>query len=252
MASPPTTARQPFVLHLSLENLPRDSEENFTNNSGSLFWALRDRTRIVEALTPQKALQQLSSPDLAGVLVSDAAITRPIMAAVLEKLVSYTKDGGVVVLAGSFGKNIQENVLNNFFRNTWGLPWRAGTYHAQWRGGTLATLDPRSAIAASSPSLKQSYKVEGLCLKGFAPSTAIYQAVRNPDESPLVHTRLGSGYLGYIADFLLSDAASKVLFAMLGLPMEGPNDRRDAMLMADHDSMFMDSEEEDEEEDGWY
>lgn len=51
----------------------------------------------------------------------------------------------------------------------------------------------------------------------YSPTEDSHLRTQQISESPVVHTRMGNGYLGYVGDVNYEEASSKVILAMLGL-----------------------------------
>jgi hypothetical protein len=198
-----------FVMLLAL-----DGDDLTERHSESLIAGIRAKLELVKAVTPNQALRHLASPNLAGVFVTDAGITNRKTANVLRKLVEFAKSGGSVVLGGAFSSYVSPLDMNSFFEKSWGLAWKSGSYHR-------ATFSRHSShdLVKANTSLLPSYSMKALHVKGIKPEVAVYRPQEIPDlsESPVVRTRMGNGYLGYVGDVNYEEGSSKVILAMFGL-----------------------------------
>jgi hypothetical protein len=235
----PVVAESPskaFVMLLAL-----DGDDMTERYSESLIAGIRAKLELVKAVTSDLALRHLASPDLAGVLVTDAGITNRKNANILRKLVEFTKSGGSVVLGGAFSSHVRPLDLNSFFEKSWGLTWKSGPYHRE-------TFFRHSShdLVKKNASLPPSYSMKALHVKDIKPEVAVYrptqdsrveslgsasQQVSNFSESPAVQTRMGDGYLGYVGDVNYEEGSSNVILAMLGL-LDAP-----LMSSASHESL---------------
>ncbi|KAG6916896.1 hypothetical protein DXG01_004729 [Tephrocybe rancida] len=180
--------------------------------------ALHAETAVKKAITGSEALTHLASPDLKGVFVADAAITKRPNAQVLTKLVEFTRAGGSVVFGGSFSSFIRPPDLATFFSNSWGLNWKSASYHR-----AVFILNRSHYIAKFPHSLPWSYSMKALHIEGFPPSAVIYKEDgANSAESPVVQVPVGKGHVGYIGDVNWEQSSIKVLLAMLSSSESSP------------------------------
>ncbi|KAL0575379.1 hypothetical protein V5O48_006592 [Marasmius crinis-equi] len=216
---PPATFSRRFIMLVSLQN-----EDWFHEMYGHVFSALREKVQIKQALTSDTAFSYLASPDLVGVLITDYGVADANHATLLRKLVDYAKAGGLVVAGANFSNHMTG--ARAFFQ-PWGFQWQKGSYHR-----TTFQKNSAAGIVESNPSLPQTYNAKALHLTGLAQANAVYlpapdaqvqslvfpaTSVRNFEESPVVHAKVGKGYLGYIGDVNAEKDTTSILFAMLGL-----------------------------------
>ncbi|SJL04759.1 uncharacterized protein ARMOST_08129 [Armillaria ostoyae] len=218
----PSDVKDQFILILSLEH-----QDYYSDILSHLLSALKARITTKQALTENSALQLLSSSNLVGVLVTDAAIASRKHTNVLTKLVEWTKAGGCVVVGGMFSGNINGTDMGRFFGSSWGLPWRMGSYHR-----TTFSRNEENSTVKQNPSLPSSYSMKAVHLSGVDSSVALYKAtmnsrveslvfaatpVQNLAEAPVAQTRVGKGYFGYLGDVNGEDLSTPVVLAMLGI-----------------------------------
>ncbi|KAJ8093472.1 hypothetical protein PM082_020329 [Marasmius tenuissimus] len=218
-AKPPASFSRRFIMLLSLQN-----EDYFHEMYGQVYSALREKTRIKQALTSHAAFSFLGSPDLAGVFITDYGIAESQNASLLRKLVDYAKAGGLVVAAGQFSNHMTG--ARGFFQ-PWGFQWQKGSYHR-----TTFQKNPAVELVESNPSLPQTCNMKALHLTGLGQANAVYlpapdsqvsslvfpsTPVRNFEESPVVHAKVGKGWFGYIGDVNTEKESATILLAMLGL-----------------------------------
>ncbi|KAG7453095.1 uncharacterized protein BT62DRAFT_959370 [Guyanagaster necrorhizus] len=197
-----------FILLLSLEN-----KDHFDEIYADFLCALRSKARVERALTQSEALTFLASSDLGGVFVTGPSVTQQKHNSVLTKLIEYTKAGGLVVIGGLFSTSISSLEMDGFWLK-WGQPWKMGSYHREtfFRNANNATVQV-------NPSLSKHYSMKAVYLKNVNSSAAMYKdSDQSGDiESPAIHTKLGSGYLGYLGDVNAEKSSTNVLLSMLGL-----------------------------------
>ncbi|KAJ7184527.1 hypothetical protein C8R46DRAFT_1185926 [Mycena filopes] len=224
----PSSSSGPFILHLTLNKstqIPRDTVSN-----------LRDVIDVSRAKSKTKALSLLSSPQIVGVLITDAGILHGKNADMLARLVAYAKNRGVVVIGGSFRTfegnkptDVTPTQLEAFFRQSWGLPWKMG---ARRRADlTLNTHHKRAeeTLAASNP-LPKTWKIrEAQHLKGVRADAALYISTGHSQldptgfrasgltETPVAFAEIGKGHLGFVGDLGAENATADVILAMFGL-----------------------------------
>ncbi|KAL1942221.1 hypothetical protein VTO73DRAFT_6285 [Trametes versicolor] len=211
--SMPTTSKtavppKPNILVISLEKEPYIEEIH-----DQLYRALRKNATVTEVLDARSANRALSSPTHpSAILVSDAAVTRPAHAALLARLIEYTRGGGRVVLGMQLSNHFQLDTVGPFFRK-WGLAWDKGSYHRTTFGlnpaGVPAPLDPSTLFPAVSMKAVHLKNVPRECAVYLpTPASRLESIVHastpitgdKAQESPAVWARIGDGYLGYIGD----------------------------------------------------
>ncbi|KAG6868431.1 hypothetical protein C0993_003108 [Termitomyces sp. T159_Od127] len=210
-------SEQSFLLLLSLED-----DEIFTTSHGHCLSAIREKIVVSQALTVSAALTRLDDKNLVGVLVTDIGIVKPEHKEILPHLIKYVKQGGTVVVGGTFSSFVSASDLDSFFNNAWGLPWKSGAYHR-----TRFLRSDQHDLAAKNMSLPSSYSMKALHLRGLASSDPIYlpadMQLQTPmpfddhAESPVVRRKIGEGYIGYVGDVDAETETTNVVLAMFGL-----------------------------------
>jgi len=214
------TPTEKFVLLISLE------EDFFTSIHAHFLSALESRIKVTKALTPQQALQDLESPNLIAVYLTDAGAARPKHKALVTKLVAYTKNGGTVIAGGQFSNHVYPNEFEDFTK-AWGLTWTFGSYHR-----TTFSLNPNNDIVKQNPSLSASYSMKSLHASQILPKHAIYKSTENSylqslvfaptkiedkGEAPAAQSKVGQGWFGFIGDVNGEVGSTNTVLAMLGL-----------------------------------
>jgi hypothetical protein len=221
-------ASKPFVMILSLAG-----DTLFANIHAHLLQALRTRAHVTTSVTAEAAedaLQHLNTSDLAAVLVADCYISETPFQSVLTKLVEYAKSGRPV--GGTFSSFMLWPQFPTFFGTAWGVQWKSGSYTKNEFSYNPAANPLFTDDARLPPSLPY---MKGLYLTGFKPEDAVYfpkvwddddpddepdtSATKREElaESPIVYTRLGKGYLGYVGFINGEKEITDVVLAMLRL-----------------------------------
>ncbi|KAF6758600.1 hypothetical protein DFP72DRAFT_887645 [Ephemerocybe angulata] len=179
--------------------------------------AISTKYRVIKTTEPRDAIQKLSTPGLAGVIVTDGGAAKRSAEAVLKKLAEYAKSGGTVIAGCAFSSFVSEDEFRAFFR-AFGLAWKRGAYHRE-----TFYLNTANVVAKANPLLATSYSMKALQVDGISPSMAIYK--ENPNatrfgQAPVVITKVGSangrvGYIGDVNDEAPSDKIYLAIFEML-------------------------------------
>ncbi|KAF9460879.1 hypothetical protein BDZ94DRAFT_1197036 [Collybia nuda] len=213
---PPKKTSRPFMMILSF-----NAQNFFTEHQSNLLSTFRAKLEVLHGLSNERVVDLLTSSDLVGILVTDVAIANPENAYLLARLVEYTKAGGTVIVGGPFSGVLKLPDVATFFGDVWGLPWKAGDCTR-----TDITINGKHDFVKDHPSLPTSFTVKALHLSGITPSMAVYIAskgshnyepLKKVTQAPIVHTKVGEGYLGYLGDVGLGGSHTSVMLAMLGL-----------------------------------
>jgi hypothetical protein len=226
-------ASKPFVMVLSLAG-----DNLFADTNTHLLQALRIRAHVTISLTASDALQHLHTSDLAAVLVTDCQIndseTPFEEEEVLTELIEYARSGRPVVIGGTFSAWMRFPDFAEFFGENWGVQWTFSTSTRNEFSYNPAANNLFKDEAKLPPSLP---RMKGVQLTGFKPGDAVYLTKvdedededgpdepnvskttrEKPAESPIVYTRLGKGYLGYVGFSNGEKELTDVVLAMLRL-----------------------------------
>lgn len=142
-------------------------------------------------------------------------------------LVSYTKNGGTVILGTLFSSFVTPPTFNRWMKETWNLPWKFGDYHR-----TDVFQNPACDLNGyKSGVLQKSYSQKAVFLKDVDKEAAMYypsgesrtqSAVFPPQsvdvsQTPVVFMKIGAGKLGYIGDVNNEDGSMMALMMMCNL-----------------------------------
>lgn len=233
-----------FTLIITLED-----EEVFHRIHEEQVSTLKDNDEVKTASTSAQALQLLQSPDLRAIYVADAGIIKSTNARVLTKVVEFTKSGGTLVVGGMFPSMASNPEMSKFF-SAFGLSWKRGSY-----GWNEFDAVWTSETGKRNPSLPESYSMKAVNIESIRPSDVVYMqggdlwddddddfnVFTKPAtpgfESPVLRTRVGNGYLGYVGDVNGEDESTEVVLALLDLldpppPIAGPSSRKFVMVLS--------------------
>ncbi|KAL1683383.1 hypothetical protein EV122DRAFT_176769, partial [Schizophyllum commune] len=215
------SASEAFVLIVVLE------DDGFWHDiHAHLLKDLRAKIAVRQSTSKNEIRELLASPDLAGVLVVDAGIARRRNASLADELAAYAKRGGAVVIGGQFSNHITPSEMKALTQR-FGLSWTMGDYHR-----TTHTRNAQNAIVQRNPSLPKSYSMKAVHIAGADPAAAMYGPTEDSklqsmvfapvkidklSEYPVVHARVGDGYLGFIGDVNGETESTHPVLAMLGL-----------------------------------
>ncbi|KAF8643577.1 hypothetical protein AX16_008965 [Volvariella volvacea WC 439] len=210
-----------FILLLTLEDL-----RIFNDVFDDLSSTLPSKVRVETAQTSAQAMNLLSSPGLAGVVVGDAGVARRKANAVLMKLVEYAKAGGKVVFGGCFSSFAKKDEMNTVFRK-FDVSWKIGSYHR-----TTFVRNPQNLTVKDNRSLDEQLSMKAVHVASIIPADALYvptedsyleslvfapEPITNLNEAPSVGRKVGDGYLGFVGDVNGETGSTKIVLAMLGL-----------------------------------
>ncbi|KAF9485618.1 hypothetical protein BDN70DRAFT_533975 [Pholiota conissans] len=171
----------------------------------------------------REAIALMESDALYGVYVADEGIQNVQNMGVLQSLKKYALGGGRVVFGGLFGQNTDPEAFSFMF-SLIGLPWKYGS-----TGTCEAQLNQQHEIATRYPTLNESFHMDAVHVKGFAPGDDLYKKSLNPEEkrqqgntlqhAPIIQSRLGRGRIGYIGGV---GAPPEILLALLDFSIPVP------------------------------
>lgn len=208
----------PFFLVISLEYV-----DYISTIHKHLFSALEAKAHVKLVKTSTAALLHLDSPDILGIIIADAGVSRAKHGRILRRVVAYAKRGGTVVVGGQFSNNMS---LDTTFFEAWGLPWTIGDYHRT----TLYKKETHNLVKLN-PSLPNDISIKAVHIAGLEPGAGMYLPtnesrlesrvfpnipIQNVQESPLVHIRIGDGFFGYVGDVNGEPECTPIVLSMLG------------------------------------
>jgi len=119
------------------------------------------------------ATRYLEANNAKAIVVTDEGLTKAKNKPVLDKVVSYLRNGGLVIIGLHFPNFTIMDVFNQFFRKAFGLPWMRGDYHRTFQ------FDPSSTLPANvaSASLPAPFSMKVLHVKNARPEENIFVPV---------------------------------------------------------------------------
>ncbi|OCH91987.1 hypothetical protein OBBRIDRAFT_833801 [Obba rivulosa] len=188
-----------------------------------LYSALRKRAELTHLTSARAAIERLMrTPTPKAVIVTDAGVTEHEHRNVLERLVAYTKGGGIVVFACQFSSFVKFKDLSAMFKVMWKLPWTAGSYSA-------TDFRPnRAAKGIDTTGFAPKFDAKALQLDGVAREDAIYHPSHihskagDTMSTPAAYTTCGIGRVGFVGDVNSTEESISVILAMC-FPKELPS-----------------------------
>ena len=214
---------RPEILLLSL------AFQSFLDESySSLIDNLYRSAQLKRAKTASGTINYLEANNPRAILVTDEGLMKAKNRVVREKVVSYVRDGGLVIVGLHFPNFTRMDVFDRFFNETFDLPWQHSDYHR-----TEFQLNPSYSlpIGVASNKLPAPYSMKVLHVKNARPDEKIFVPVPNamtqsnvfPPEhvdqaqAAVVGAKVGNGYLVYIGDVNTEEGSDKIILSLLGL-----------------------------------
>lgn len=126
----------------------------------------------------------------------------------------YAKGGGTVVFGGVVSSFARPDDMRSYFSHEWSLSWEMGSYHRevfsvnQW----ILSVEGRERFSG----LPSSYSMKDVQIKGADQKDSIYVGHGGATESPIVFSKSGNGYVGWIGDVNTEDETIQVVKVMCG------------------------------------
>jgi hypothetical protein len=193
----------------------------------SLFNSLGDVAQLKRAKAPDSAMRYLEANNPKAIIATDEGLTEAKNRAVLEKVKSYIRNGGIVIFGLHFPNFTNLDNFDNLFAG-FGLAWKHGDYHRTTFQFNPSCSLPAGAVKDSFPpaysmkvlhimDARQEEKIfvpvpEGKTQSLVFPPTFVDQA-----QAAVVGTKIGDGYLFYTGDVNGEEGSDKVILALLGL-----------------------------------
>ncbi|KAH9903783.1 hypothetical protein F4778DRAFT_781165 [Xylariomycetidae sp. FL2044] len=225
---PPTTAingHAPRVLLLDL-----DYQHAFGIDSAifsDLIVMLSTKAKVHCVETPSDALDYLANEEPSAILVTDGTLLdgeAPHLRDLSEKLVSYAKNGGTVVLGGPFAAGAIRTRLDVWFERVWNLPWKTGECY---RTDVSLNLERNGLQGVDLP---KTYKPKTVFIRNIAKEDQVYYVTAetliregglaperaNDSQIPVAvaMVKIGNGCLGYHGDTNVEREGFETIVAM--------------------------------------
>jgi hypothetical protein len=206
----PAQSKQARIFFLSLDHF--DDKPSSDRMCRPLLDTLVTKATLERASKPEAALKYLSTNLPTAIIITDSAITEPEHAALLEKIISYVRDGGTAILAGYFTCFVNWFDPHGFFRR-WDLPWEFASYT---RETVYVNLHVQQIDKVGLPA---AYNNKALFLKNVSRNAALYHPLEdhNRTETSVAFAAVGKGRLGYVGDVNGEEGTNAIIVAMCGL-----------------------------------
>ena len=214
---------RPEILLLSLAFRSFLDESN-----SSLIDNLYKSAQLKRAKTASGAIQYLEANNPRSILVTDEGLTTTENRAVLDKVVSYVRNGGLVIVGLHFPSFTNMDAFDKFFDETFSLTWQHGDYHR-----SDFQLNPSCSLptGVASNSLPAPYSMKVLHVKNARPYEKIFIPVADaitqshvfPPEyvdqaqAAVVGAKVGNGYLAYVGDVNSEEGSDNIILSLCGL-----------------------------------
>jgi len=221
--SPAPASKKPEILFLSL------AFQSFLDETySSLIDDLDKHARLKRAKSTASVIQYLKANNPKAILVTDEGLTEAKNRPVLDKVVSYLRNGGLVIIGLHFPNFTAMDVFDEFFGKAFGLPWVHGDYHrADFQFNPSSTL-PANVASASLPA---PFSMKVLHVKNARPEEKIFIPVPeamtqshvfppsyvDQAQSAVVGAKVGDGYVAYVGDVNGEQGSNKVILSLCGL-----------------------------------
>lgn len=210
-----------FLLSLAFQDFLDEIYSSFFDNLSKL-------ANLKRAKTSNGAIRYLEANNPKAILVTDEGLARAANGAVLEKVLSYLRNGGLVAFGVLFSNWVSLDAWEKLFNETFGLPWRQGDYHrATFQFNPSCTL-PTNVVKDSFPS---PYSMKAVHVQDARPHEKIFVPVPgamteshvftpshvDETQAAVAGATVGNGFLVYAGDVNPEVGSEKVMLTLLGL-----------------------------------
>jgi hypothetical protein len=163
-----------------------------------------------------------------AIIITDQGLIDRANANVLQKVLSYIRNGGIAIVGLHFPSFVTMDAMNDFFASGFALPWRRGDYHR-----TEFAFNPRYALPSGvkATSLPGPYSMKALHIKNARRQEEIFVPIADaqtqshvfPPESvdqsqaAVTGAKIGNGHLIYCGDVDPEAGSDSVILAFCGL-----------------------------------
>ncbi|KAH8589357.1 hypothetical protein B0O99DRAFT_337419 [Bisporella sp. PMI_857] len=195
----------------------------------SLFQALSAAGHVTRAQTKSGALQYLNRRIPSAILATDEGLTLPENKPVLDKVIAYVKNGGLVILGLHLPNFATWKSIDKLFAD-FDIPWKTGDYASDTFELHKFCMLERGMEKKSLPA---EYSMKAVHVRNARPSEKIYVRAKPPDEdedllisldmhvgycqAAIVGTKVGSGFLVYHGDVNPGLEFDRVITALCGV-----------------------------------
>lgn len=213
---------RPEVLLLSLE-----VESAAAKVFQPLFDTLHELAQVTRIKTKAGAIKYLETKKKPrSILISDHGLTRAKNQQLLDRVVSYVRSGGVVVVGIQFPSFVTMGPFNRFFgEEGFGLSWRHGSFHrSEFQFNPACTL----ATDMAPGSFPAPYNMKALHVQNAPLHEKIYVPVAkavtqfhflDPEpvdqaQAAVVGSKVGDGHVFYVGDVNLEESSRMIILRL--------------------------------------
>ncbi|EPQ58293.1 hypothetical protein GLOTRDRAFT_26413, partial [Gloeophyllum trabeum ATCC 11539] len=175
-----------------------DKEEFLDSMYKTLFKKLRTKANVSSVETSSATESALAARKYAAVLLTDGGLAQPKHRRTAQSLAEYARTGGTVIAGLHWATFTNLSYNNEFWRDAWGLPWKAGSYH---RTTFALNFSSTAAQVRDCYTVSRGFSMKALHLKGIRPEEGMYypsddarlqslvfpaEPIQDHDESPVV------------------------------------------------------------------
>jgi hypothetical protein len=216
-------SEKPEILFLSL------AFQSYLDEAySSLIDDLDKHACLKRAKAAAGAIRYLEANNPKAILVTDEGLTKAKNRSVLDKVVPYLWNGGLVIIGLHFPHFTTRDVFDKFFGSAFGLSWLRGDYHR-----TDFQFNPSSTLPANvaSASLPAPFSMKVLHVTNARPEEKIFVPVPEATtqshvfppshvdqaQAAIVGAKVGDGYVAYVGDVNGEEGSNKVILSLCGL-----------------------------------
>jgi hypothetical protein len=202
-----SSSEKPTILLVSLAAV-----DSFNSQYASLINTLNERTNLKKSKTAAGTARFLESNTPDAIIITDQGLTRAEGKTVIEKLATYVRAGGLVIVGLHFPQYSSGPAFKAFFRN-FGVPWEAAdlaTHQVRFNVGS--ELPGKATPIAISP-----YTAKVLLVKNALPREKIVVPVERQVQAAVVGAKVGEGFVVYAGDTNPGPEADQIILSLCGL-----------------------------------
>ena len=218
-----SSERRPEIFLLSLAY-----KTFFDNTYATLIDGLNKSAQLKRAKSSNGAIRYLEANNPNAILVTDEGLTVMEYRAVVEKLLAYVRNGGLVIIGFHFPNFAILDAIDKFFNEGLELPWQSGDYHR-----TTFQFNPSCSLPSGimKDAFPTAYSMKVLHVKNARPHEKIFSPIPeamtqsfifppsgvDEAQAAIVGANIGHGFLVYCGDVNGEESSDKVILAFCGL-----------------------------------
>ncbi|KAH8784906.1 hypothetical protein F5883DRAFT_672119 [Diaporthe sp. PMI_573] len=216
------TSWKPVILVISIgEKWMQDLCDDRRNFNGSLNELLKHAI-LIPVRTAADALKYLSKNFPEGILVTDPGLAQPGNKELLDAVVAFARASGTVVMSYCFSSHLRMDVMKDFWKNAWGLPWEPGSILR----GSFALNTSASTLRGKVVLMHELYRQQALSLVNVEREHTWFLAMDNSNtdsvvlspehqnEAVVAFAPVGIGRVGYTGDLNMETGTHQAVMRM--------------------------------------